>query len=219
MYKENVLHMYHALIPVKALSEVKSRLAPHLTIYQREELVLTMLNHVIQTLLDSPKLERVSVVSPDQRVLDYSHMWGAHTLLEEQRGHNPALQAAAKREIAEGTTALLTISADLPLLQTSDIERMLLASQHSSVVLAPSQEGTGTNAILMRPPLAVPYVFGPDSLQRYQQEAERRELLTTQVKRPGLSLDVDTLKDLELLRRYEEEEQTAAHIVDVAYLL
>ena len=178
-----------------------------------------MLSHVIQTLLDCSLLERVSVVSPDPRVLDYAQMWGAHTLLEEQQGHNPALQAAAKRELAQGTTALLTISADLPLLQQSDIERMLLASQHYDVVLAPSQEGTGTNAVLMRPPLALPYVFGPNSLQRYLEEAEQRELLMTQIKRPGLSLDVDTLKDLELFRRYEEEEQTAAHIVDVAYLL
>ena len=71
----------------------------------------------------------------------------------------------------------------------------------------------------MRPPLALPYVFGPNSLQHYQEEAERRELLTTQVKRSGLSLDVDTFKDLELFRRYEEEELTAAHIVDAAYLL
>ena len=211
--------MYHALIPVKALSEVKSRLAPYLTLYQREELVLTMLRHVVQTLLDCHTIERVSVVSPDARVLEYARLWGAYALIEEKQGHNPALQAAAKKEIAMGTTALLTISADLPLLQRTDVERMLAMSQHYEVVLAPSQEGTGTNAVLMRPPLALPYVFGPNSLQHYQEEAERRELLTTQVKRPGLSLDVDTIKDLELFRHYEEEEQTAAHIVDVAYLL
>ncbi len=211
--------MYHALIPVKALGEVKSRLAPYLTLYQREELVLTMLSHVIQTLLDCHELERVSVVSPDQRVLEYAYMWGAYTLQEEKQGHNPALQAAATREVAIGTTALLTISADLPLLQQNDIERMLAASHHYDVVLAPAQEGTGTNAVLMHPPLALPYVFGPNSLQRYQEQAERRELLTTQIQRPGLALDVDTIKDLELFRRYEEEEQTAAHIVDAAYLL
>ncbi|GAC1394523.1 MAG: hypothetical protein NVS4B11_13140 [Ktedonobacteraceae bacterium] len=211
--------MYNALIPVKALSEVKSRLAPYLTLYQREELVLTMLHHVIQTLLDCYELKRVSVVSPDQRVLDAAYMWGAYALQEEKQGHNPALQAAAKRERAMGTTALLTISADLPLLQRNDIERMIAASQDYDVVLAPSQEGTGTNAVLMRPPLALPYVFGPNSLQCYQEQAEWREILTTQIKRPGLSLDVDTIKDLELFRRYEEEEQTAAHIVDAAYLL
>ncbi len=211
--------MYHALIPVKALSEVKSRLAPYLTLYQRDELVLTMLQHVIQILLDCQKIAQVSVVSPDIRVLEYARMLGAYALLEEQQGHNPALHAAAKREEAIGITALLTISADLPLLQRADIEHMIEASQQYDVVLAPSQEGTGTNAVLIRPPLALPYVFGPASLQRYQQEAERHELFTTLVKRPGLSLDVDTIKDLELFRRYEEEEQTAAHIVDTAYLL
>jgi len=211
--------MYHALIPVKALNSVKSRLAPYLTHYQREELVLTMLHHVVHVLLTCDELARVSVVSPDQRVLEYAQRWGAYALLEEKQGHNPALRAAAEREKAQGTTALLTISADLPLLQRGDIERMLTAARYSAIVLAPSQEGTGTNAVLMRPPLALPYVFGPNSLQRYQAEAEQRELLTTQVKCSGLSLDVDTLKDLELFRRYEEEEQTAAHIVDAAYLL
>lgn len=211
--------MYHALIPVKALSEVKSRLAPYLTLYQRDELVLTMLQHVIQVLHDCQEIARVSVVSPDSRVLGYAQMWGAYALLEEQQGHNPALHAAATKEKAIGTTALLTISADLPLLQRADIEYMLEASQQYDIVLAPSQEGTGTNAVLMRPPLALPYVFGLNSLQHYQQEAERHELFTTLVKLPGLSLDVDTIKDLELFRRYEEEEQTAAHIVDAAYLL
>ncbi len=211
--------MYHALIPVKALHEVKSRLAPYLTLYQREELVLTMLHHVIQVLLDCHKLERVSVVSPDRRILQYAHLWGASILLEEKQGHNPALQAAAIKEKALGIAALLTISADLPLLQRSDVEHMLAASQRYEVVLAPSQEGTGTNAVLIRPPLVLPYMFGPNSLQHYQEEAQRRELLTTQVKRPGLSLDVDTINDLELFRCYEEEEQTAAHIVDAAYLL
>jgi 2-phospho-L-lactate guanylyltransferase len=211
--------MYHALIPVKALSEVKSRLAPYLTLYQRDELVLTMLQHVIQVMHDCNEITRVSVVSPDARVLSYAQMLGATALPEELQGHNPALHAAAIREKAIGTTALLTISADLPLLQREDIEHMLEASQQFDVVLAPSQEGTGTNAVLMRPPLALPYVFGPHSLQRYQQEAERHELFTTLVKRSGLSLDVDTIKDLELFRRYEEEEKTAAHIVDAAYLL
>ncbi len=211
--------MYHALIPVKALNEVKSRLAPYLTQYQREELVLTMLHHVVHVLLDCRELERVSVVSPDSRVLDHVRRWGAYALPEEQAGHNPALLAAARREKAIGISALLTISADLPLLQPDDITRMFAALRHYDIVLAPSQEGTGTNAVLMRPPLALPYVFGLNSLQRYQEEAAWRELLTTQVKRSGLALDVDTIKDLELFRHYEEEEQTAAHIVDVAYLL
>src|SRR2546428_9591838 len=46
----------------------------------------------------------------------------------------------------------------------------------SQVVLAPSRDRTGTNAILVRPPLALPYLFGPNSLQQYLQAARQWKL-------------------------------------------
>ncbi len=199
--------MYRALIPVKALNEAKSRLAAHLTLQQREELVLTMLSHVLRVLHNSDKLEYVSVVSPDRRALEYAHLWGAYPRIEERQGHNPALEAAATRELATGATALLTISADLPLLQSSDVEGMIEKLEYHDVVLAPSQDETGTNALLVRPALVLPYVFGPGSLQRYQEEAAKRNLSVALHKTPGLSIDIDTIDDLELFRRYEQEER------------
>src|SRR5260370_14189819 len=146
--------MYTALIPVKSLDQAKSRLATHLTQAQRAALVLDMLHHVLCILQASTVLDCISVVSPDRRVLEQTQAWGAHAPVEEETGHNPALTAAATRELAEGTTALLTISADLPLLQVNDIRGMIEQSKHSAVVLAPSQDQTGTNALLVRPPLA-----------------------------------------------------------------
>src|SRR5947199_10493220 len=121
---------YRALIPVKSLSAAKSRLATHMTQEQRSRLVLSMLYHVLRTLQESALLEQISVVSPDERVLSSVRAWGAQPLVEEQHGHNPALHAAAARELAAGATALLTISADLPLLRSRDIRSMLEASQH-----------------------------------------------------------------------------------------
>lgn len=196
---------YRALIPVKTLSEAKSRLAPHLTQIQRATLVLEMLRHVIHTLQASGSLESVSVVSSDPRVLDLVPAWGAQALVEEQPGHNPALHAAALREIATGATALLTISADLPLLQAQDIRTIVEQSKHYDVVLAPSREGTGTSALLARPPLVVPYVFGINSLQRYKAEAQQRHLSSTIYHSTDIALDIDTIEDLELFRRYEKE--------------
>src|SRR5579862_5431123 len=115
---------YRALIPVKRLEDVKSRLAPHLTIEQRSTLVLDMLYHVIRTLQASNTLESISVVSPDPQVLALVDSWGANALLEKEHGHNPALYAAA-RDLAVGATGLLTISADLPLLKPCDIQSMI----------------------------------------------------------------------------------------------
>jgi 2-phospho-L-lactate guanylyltransferase len=200
---------YRALIPVKTLREAKSRLAPHFTPTQRATLVLNMLRHVIYVLRASPGLEAISVVSPDPYVLKQVQAWGAHPLPEEAQGHNPALHAAAKKELESGATALLTLSADLPLLQVRDIQRMIELSQDYEIVLASSYEGTGTNALLVRPPLVVPYVFGPGSLQRYQAEAQQRHLSSILYTSPGTRFDVDTIDDVRICHCFQEDQNTA----------
>ncbi len=187
---------YTALVPVKSLVTAKSRLVPDLPPNRREMLVLDMLYHVLRVLQDSKLFERVSVVSPDARVLEQVRAWGAWALIEERPGHNPALYAAALRERARGATALLTISADLPLLATQEIRNLLEQSRQYEVVLAASRDGAGTNAILVRPPLAVPYLFGPDSLQRYLEAARQRHLSHTIYGSTGLAFDIDTIVDL-----------------------
>jgi 2-phospho-L-lactate guanylyltransferase len=191
---------YTALVPVKALNVAKSRLAPHLSRQQRETLVLDMLRHVLRVLLDSRLFERISVVSLDIRVLEWAQAWGAWPLVEEQHDHNSALHAAALREQAAGVAAILTISADLPLLHASDIEAMVEQSKQYQVVLAPSQDGTGTNAMLVHPPLVLPYLFGPNSLQRYLQAARQRKLSNITYNSIGLALDIDTIDDLDKSR-------------------
>jgi len=186
---------YRALIPVKALDEAKSRLAGYLTLHQRKNLVLDMLHHVLQVLQQSNMLEQITVVSPDLQVLDYARIWGVHALIEELPGHNAALHAAALQET--GTTALLTIAADLPLLQPGDIDALIERSLHYPVVLAPSRDGTGTNALLVQPPLALPYLFGVNSLHKYVQAAKEWQLGSTIYNSIGLALDIDTIDDLD----------------------
>jgi len=188
---------YSALIPVKSLTTAKSRLAPSFSQHQRERLVLDMLHHVICMLLDSELFGKVSVVSSDKQVLEQAYLWGARAMTEEQHGHNQALHAAALREKADGATALLTISADLPLLTTQEIRCFFEQSLQHEVVLAPSRDGTGTNAILVRPPLAVPYLFGTDSLQRFLEAARQRHLSYSTYHSIGLALDIDTVDDLD----------------------
>ncbi|HVB72053.1 MAG TPA: 2-phospho-L-lactate guanylyltransferase [Ktedonobacteraceae bacterium] len=190
---------YRAIIPVKTLSEAKSRLAPHLTQHQRETLALEMLQHVVNTLRSSETFEVITVVSPDTLVLEKAQLWGAKASIEEQHGHNPALHMAALHDLAEGAGALLTISADLPLLTTGDIRSLLERSRRYDLVLAPSTDGTGTNAILARPPLVVPYLFGINSLKRYLRAARQGAVGNTLYQSQGLSLDIDTIEDVQEL--------------------
>lgn len=188
---------YRAIVPVKTLTAAKSRLAEHLSTSQRQQLVLCMLQHVLEVLQASEIFECVSVVSADSNVLRQARDWGAEALVEEAAGHNPALHAAATHEREVGGTALLTISADLPLLQVADIHSMITYAATHPIVLAASREGTGTNAILMRPPLALPYLFGVGSLQRYQKAARQHNLSAVLYTSEGTALDVDTIEDLD----------------------
>src|SRR5947209_13539849 len=201
---------YKALIPVKSLHSVKSRLAPHLTLHQRKNLVLDMLYHVLRVLHASNVIEQVLVVSPDQLVLSQAQAWGALALLEEVPGHNAALHAAALKEQKARTPALLTIAADLPLLHPHDISALIEQSAHHAVVLAASRDGTGTNAILTQPPLALPYLFGPHTPQHYQPVARQYNLSYTTYHSLGLALDIDTIDDLEDL--YELQILSGEHM-------
>ncbi|HCI79209.1 MAG TPA: 2-phospho-L-lactate guanylyltransferase [Ktedonobacter sp.] len=214
---------YQAIIPVKTLTQAKSRLTGYLSLEQRRQLVLTMLRHVLLVLQESDI--HITVVSADAEVCSYARSWGAQTLNEEQPGHNPALTAAAQHILSEipdvdkGHVGLLTISADLPLLQVDEIQAMIEASKEYPVVLAASQEGTGTNALLVHPPLNIPYVFGQDSLQHYLNEATKWHLPTKIQKSHGLSFDIDTIDDLELLQMYAWEYRAMQQRVDEAYSL
>jgi 2-phospho-L-lactate guanylyltransferase len=192
---------YSALVPVKALAQAKSRLAPYLSSSERESLVLDMLAHVLQVLRSSGRFEHISVVSEDRRVLSFAAQWDAIPLFEEQHGHNPALSAAAMRELTGGVKALLTISADLPLLTVCDINAMCTLAERFNVVLAPSREGTGTNALLTRPPLAIPYLFGSNSRERHLEAARDKYLSSTLHHSYSLAFDVDTIEDVRELQR------------------
>ena len=203
---------YTALVPVKTLATAKSRLAPYVSQHQRESLVLDMLHHVLHVLLESSLLERVSVVSPDPRVLAQAKAWGAQALMEELKGHNSALQAAALREQASGATAILTISADLPLLCTSDILALVEQSKQHQVVLGSSLDSSGTNALLVRPPLALPYLFGPDSLHHFLDASRQKHLSSVVLRRIGLAFDLDTIGDLRELQVLRSESRDVVEL-------
>lgn len=196
---------YTALVPVKRLARAKSRLAPYLTSIERETLVLSMLTHVLGVLRLVPRIDEIIVVSADGHVLEQASVLGAKPMIEEQVGHNAALRAAALRTLASGSRALLTISADLPLLTTADIHALIERSTRCEVVLAPSHEGTGTNALLVRPPLAVPYLFGVNSLERYLRAASYRRLSSSIYRSLTLARDIDTIEDIQEWHRLEYE--------------
>ncbi len=213
------------LIPVKHLSDSKSRLAPVLAGQERQALALRLLHGVLQVAQQAQgQLGALAVVvSPDPTALALAAAYDLIPLLEDPvppSGYElqatdcasrftfqaePALNAALHQATAfatsRGATAVLILPADLPLLTLADVARLWRASQQlyadRAMVIAPDSQGQGTNALLVRPPGALAYQFGPGSFQRHCQQARERGLAWHIDRSPRLGLDVDLPADLE----------------------
>ena len=68
------------------------------------------------------------------------------------------------------------------------------------VVLAPDRAGTGTNALLLRPPGSMPFAFGAGSYARHLALARKHGVAMATYRAAGTAFDVDGPADLAELR-------------------
>ncbi len=185
------------IIPVRPPAEGKTRLAPVLDGPARAALVERMFRHVLAVAVQSVPAEQVHVVSRSAMLLQHARECGANAVVDEAGGHIPALVQASAG--VDQDAPVLALSADLPLVKTTDIAAMVEALAAADVVAATDRAGVGTNALLLRRPGLIAYAFGEASLARHRGQAEARGLRFAVIKTDGLSSDVDDPADLALL--------------------
>lgn len=178
------------VVPMRPLSEAKSRLGGALSPAARSALARAMFEHVIEV---AQSLAPTFVVSRDSGLLAQA----THPVPETGSGLNVALEQAAAQ--LDGTGPILALSADLPLLERADLEAMVAMLDRADVIAAPDRTGTGTNALLLARPGMIPYAFGEGSFAAHRAGAQRGGLRFAQCDRPGLASDIDRPEDLALL--------------------
>lgn len=192
-----------AVVPVKDLQGTKSRLAPVLNPAGRAGLTIYMMCRVISALQEAG-IEGVCVVSPDRLVLQKAEEKGASVLLQEGEGLNPALEGGRRWAMERRASALLVLPADLPLIDAEDIRSVVSDdSAAPSGIISPDASRTGTNALMLRPPDAIPFAFGAGSFEAHRQAARERGIALKIVERDHLSFDLDTAGDLSRFRTPE----------------
>jgi 2-phospho-L-lactate guanylyltransferase len=99
--------------------------------------------------------------------------------------------------------ALMVVLGDLPLLTNDDVQVFLAmavqpagAPAEPSVTMAPDRLARGTNMLLLRPPDALAFAFGEDSLTRHLALAHSAGIEPKIVQLPNAAFDVDTPDDL-----------------------
>src|SRR5262249_9161913 len=116
-------------------------------------------------------------------------------------GLNEALRAVVIDALASGAGGVLIIASDLPLLEPGDVRSLIRVAEKSDVVIAPDRHGTGTNAMLLRPPDVIAPAFGVGSCQRHSVAAREAGIEPQVVRTTGLGFDLDVPSDYDDLRR------------------
>jgi 2-phospho-L-lactate guanylyltransferase len=202
-----------ALVPVKAATTAKTRLAPLLSPDERVLLVQAMLQDVVEALHASRLLRRVIVTSPDVRVRALAERLGAVALPEpEGLGLNGGLAFGLRHCQQAGAAAALIVAADLPAIGAGDIAALLLpAFRGPRVRAAPSRDG-GTGALLLAPPNAIAPAFGDQSFSRHQQAAQAAGVRFEPRSREGLAADIDAPWDLAQVFEFQGARHTRAFL-------
>jgi 2-phospho-L-lactate/phosphoenolpyruvate guanylyltransferase len=192
-----------AIVPVKPFASAKTRLASVLSDEERAGLSREFLGHALDVLAAVPAVARTLVVSRDPAALAMAAAHGFSPVAESGiQGLNAALTAAA-RTAREGLAgAVLVLPTDLPRLTAAEVTELLRADDgQPQMVIAPDRHEQGTNALLLRPPEAVPFAFGEGSFARHIALAGHAGMRVKVCRLPGAALDVDVPEDLRWLRQ------------------
>jgi 2-phospho-L-lactate/phosphoenolpyruvate guanylyltransferase len=184
-----------AILPVKSFGAAKQRLASLLGSGSRQALAQAMFQDVLASLRRTEGIERIVVVASEPSVEFAAD--DQMVLLEDELGDGQSAAASTgiRWAVASGFERVLLVPGDTPLLASAEVDA-LLSDAPEDVVIVPDRHGTGTNALLLRPPTAIEPSFGPDSLGRHVAAAEAAGLAHRVERVPSLLYDVDTSDDL-----------------------
>ena len=187
-----------ALIPVKKLTESKSRLLSSLPDETRQALTLAMLEDLIEALTQTRGLDRIAVTTPDETVARNAKAAGAEILMRPEPGLNAALEDGRERLVPNRDHDLLFVLGDVAGALASDFEKLLTAPEGDApqVRLAPSSDG-GTSALLHKPAGVIPCWFGKNSAERHRDAAQAAGIAYHEIELASLAIDLDQPEDLE----------------------
>ncbi|MEM3078336.1 MAG: 2-phospho-L-lactate guanylyltransferase [Nitrososphaerales archaeon] len=204
-------------VPVKGLKDAKRRLEVVLRPKEKSLLCISMLKDVLKAISDSKYVEKVAIISYDETILELARQMGAIAFDEgESRGLNSAVDKVAKFCLDEGIRSLLVLPMDIPLVKSSDIDDMIKQRcLPKSVVIAPSVDEKGTNALLLTPPNVIKPRFGANSFKTHINEAIANRIQYIVYRSPRVALDIDTPKDLITLSKFGEKTETYDYVMKI----
>lgn len=177
------------VVPIKAFTQAKLRLAPSLEPATRAELARAMAARVLRAARPLPAL----VVCDDEEVRAWAERQGAEALWTPDLGLNGAVEAGVAHLGRRGIERAIVAHADLPL-----ATELAWLAAFSGVTLVPDRHLDGTNVACVPTTAGFEFTYGAGSFARHRAEAVRLGLAARLVDDACLGWDVDVPADLGL---------------------
>jgi 2-phospho-L-lactate guanylyltransferase len=184
------------LVPVKNLADAKQRLSSVLSPEERRALARAMCEDVLQALALWHSRPAVAVVTSDSFARDLASRFNFEIVADDNSGETNAIEMATAVCRERGERSTLVVPADIPLIDGSELQKILDCAPAAGAVLVPDAAGRGTNAAWRSPGDLFPLRFGNDSFRPHLAAAKATGLPCVMLELPGIARDVDRPEDL-----------------------
>lgn len=200
-----------AVLPLKELTQSKTRLADLLSPEQRQQLFRAMAEDVVTALSKSSGFDQKVVVTGDRELSQLALSHGLKVVSEQScKGHSAAALLGIEAVLANTAELVVLIPGDCPAVTPESIQQLAESVTTNQVSIAPDRAGSGTNALALSPPSLITPSFGEDSFARHTQLALGAGAAVNTFENLELACDVDTTEDLAVLSNYLESGQLTA---------
>lgn len=175
------------LVPVKAFSDAKARLAAVLGDAERERLARWTAARVLAAAGELPTY----VACDDEQVATWAGEHGAAILWHPGVGLNAAVNSSVADLREAGVTDVIVAHGDLPRAHS-----LASLTEPGTLTLVPDRHGDGTNVIALPTELQFRFAYGPGSFQRHLDAAIAAGHSVRVRRDPLLAADIDTPADL-----------------------
>ena len=198
-----------AIVPVKPLRRGKSRLSTVLSETERTLLNHNLLVSTLKILSSVNRIDQILVVSRDPAALTLAREYDARTVLENGSPElNTALSRAALVAKTYRVNEILILPADLPLLTTKELERVLrLSGNPPEILICPDRRKDGTNLLYINPEGLISFSYGSGSFNKHLELARQSGARVKIISSNSLELDLDTPEDLELMQSIQDQQK------------
>ncbi len=192
--------MRAVLVPIKRFSDANERLCKVLSPAERKGLARVMLEDVLSNISLCKRADAVFLVTAEEEAMQMGSRLGMEIITEEaQQSESSSVDFAMKKCRETGAESLLVVPGDIPGARAREFDAVIEKDDGGKrVVIVPSRDGTGTNALMMRPVGVISPSFGENSFFRHKDMALGLGLGFSSLTLSGIGLDIDGPQDLEI---------------------